>query len=54
MGVKLRLTLMKGRRSRVFEYRALRQIFGAKRDEVTGELSIMRSFTICTPHHILW
>ena len=32
------LTLRKERRSRVFEYRALRHIFGAKRDEVTGEL----------------
>jgi len=32
------LALRKERRSRVFEYRALRQIFGAKRDEVTAEL----------------
>jgi len=32
------LTLRKERRSRVFECRALRQIFGAKRDEVTRKL----------------
>jgi len=32
------LTLRKVRKTRVFKYRALRQIFGAKRDEVTGEL----------------
>jgi len=31
------LTLREERRLRVFEYRVLRRIFGAKRDEVTGE-----------------
>jgi len=31
------LTLREGRRLRVFEKRALRRIFGPKRDEVTGE-----------------
>jgi hypothetical protein len=31
------LTLRKERRLRVFENRALRRIFGPKRDEVTGE-----------------
>jgi len=32
------LTLREERRLRVFENRALRRIFGPKRDEVTGEL----------------
>jgi hypothetical protein len=31
------LTLREERRLRVFENRVLRRIFGAKRDEVTGE-----------------
>ena len=31
-------TLMEKRRLRVFENRVLREIFGPKRDEVTGEL----------------
>jgi hypothetical protein len=31
------LTLKEGHRMRVFENRVLRGIFGAKRDEVTGE-----------------
>ena len=41
---------------RVFENRALRRIFGPKRDEVTGKwrkLNI-RSLMICTPHPILF
>jgi len=33
----LSLTLRKERRLRVFENRVLRGVFGAKRDEVTGE-----------------
>jgi hypothetical protein len=33
------LTLREERRLRVFENRALRRIFGPKRDDVTGELS---------------
>jgi len=33
----LSLTLREERRLRVFENRALRRIFGPKRDEVTGE-----------------
>jgi hypothetical protein len=38
MGVKLGLlTLREEHRLRVFENRALRRIFGPKRDEVTGE-----------------
>jgi hypothetical protein len=47
--------LREERRLRVFENRALRKIFGPKRDEVTGEWRnfIMRSFMICTPHPIL-
>jgi hypothetical protein len=35
-------------RLRVFENRVLRGILGLKRDEVTGENCIMRSFVICT------
>jgi hypothetical protein len=38
MGAKLRLSQRKERWSRVFEYRALRHIFEATRDEVTGKL----------------
>jgi hypothetical protein len=49
MGVKLGLlTLREEYRPRVFENRVLRRIFGPKRDEVTGENCIMRSFVICT------
>jgi hypothetical protein len=33
----LALTLNEERRLRIFENRALRRIFGPKRDEVTGE-----------------
>ena len=49
------LTLREERRMRVFENRALRRIFGPKRDEVTGngEDYVTRSFMICTPHQIL-
>jgi len=41
---------------RVFENRALRKIFGSKRDEVTGGGGdcTMASFVICTPHKILF
>ena len=44
------LTLREERRLRVFENRALRRVFGPKRDEVTGngESYIMRSLGICT------
>jgi hypothetical protein len=35
--VRLSLTLMEERRLRVFENRVLRRIFGAMRNEVTGE-----------------
>jgi hypothetical protein len=40
----------------VFENRALRRIFGPKRDEVTGneENYIMRSLMICIPRQILF
>jgi hypothetical protein len=46
--------LREERRLRVFENRALRGIFGAKRDEVTGEWRKlhMRSFMICAAHPI--
>jgi hypothetical protein len=53
--VKLGLTLREKHRLRVLENRAVRRIFGPKRDEVTGsgEDCITRSFMICTLHHIL-
>jgi hypothetical protein len=43
------------RRQRVFESRALKRIFGSKRDEITGSVEnyIMRSLMICTPRPIL-
>jgi hypothetical protein len=42
-------------RLRVFENRVLREVFGAKRDEVTGsgENYIMRNFMVCFPHQLL-
>jgi hypothetical protein len=50
------LTLREEHRLRVFENRVLRRIFGPKRDEVTGEWSILsytiRSFIICTHPYI--
>jgi hypothetical protein len=41
---------------RVFENRVLRRLFGAKREEVTGEWRnyIMRSLLICTAHPTLF
>jgi hypothetical protein len=42
------LALREEHRLRVFENRVLRRIFGPKRDEVTGEKSITKSFVICT------
>jgi hypothetical protein len=44
------------RRLRVFENRALRSIFGPKRDEVKGsrENYRIRSLMICTPYPILF
>jgi hypothetical protein len=39
------LTLREEHRTRVFENRVLRRIFGPKRDEVTGK---WRNFVICT------
>ena len=49
------LTLREERRLRVFENRALRRVFGPKRDEVTGngENYIRRSLGIFTPYPIL-
>jgi hypothetical protein len=38
----------------VFENRVLRRIFGPKREAVTGEDCIMRSFITCTLHQILF
>jgi len=40
----------------VFENGVLRNIFGPKRYEVkgNGEYYIMRSFTICIPHQIIF
>jgi len=50
------LTLREERRLRVFENRALRKIFGPKRDEVTGngENYIMMSLVIGRLHPILF
>jgi hypothetical protein len=45
------LALREEHRLRVIENRALRRIFGSKRDEVTGECKkncTTRSFVICT------
>jgi hypothetical protein len=41
-------------RLRVLENRALKRIFGPKREEGTGEWrkDIMRNLMICTPHQI--
>ena len=49
------LTLREERRLRVFENRALRKVFGPKRDEVTGngENYIMKSLWIFTTYRIL-
>jgi hypothetical protein len=49
------LTLREERRLKVFENRALRRVFGPKRDEVTrnGENYIMRSLMIYFPYPIL-
>jgi len=50
MGVKLR----EERRLRVFENRVLREIFGPKRDEVTGEWRKLHNENLsdlyCSPH----
>jgi hypothetical protein len=32
----------------------LREIFGPKREKVTGENSILESFMACTPHQVLF
>jgi hypothetical protein len=37
----------------VFENRVLRRIFGLKRDGLTGENCIMKSFMICTLRQVL-
>jgi hypothetical protein len=42
------LTVREEHRLRVFEYKVLRRIFGLKRNEVTGENYIIRSFITCT------
>jgi hypothetical protein len=41
-------TLREERRLMVFENKVLRRIFRPKRDEVTGENCITKSFMICT------
>jgi hypothetical protein len=46
------LTLKQERRLRVFENRVLRRIFGPKQG--SGEIHIMRSLMICTPHPIFF
>jgi hypothetical protein len=47
-------TLREERRLRLLERRKRKEIFGLKRDEVTGEWRdrIERSFVLCTPYHI--
>jgi len=49
------VTMREQHRLRVFENRVLREVFGAKRDEVTGsgENYIMRNFMVCFPHQLL-
>jgi hypothetical protein len=49
------VTLRKKHRLRVFGDKALRRIFGPKREEVgeTGEDCKMRSFITCTLHQVL-
>ena len=49
------LTLREERRLRVFENRVLSEVFGPKRDEVTGnaENYVMRSLLICAPYPML-
>jgi hypothetical protein len=44
------------RRLKVYENRILGQIFGNKREEVTGgkEDYTRRSFKLCTPHQVLF
>jgi hypothetical protein len=50
------LKLREEHKLRVFQNRALREIFRPKRDEVTGsgENHIMRSLVTCAPHQILF
>ena len=49
------LTLREEHRLRVFENRVLRGIFGAKRNEVTGEWRKLHiRLMICTAHQILF
>jgi hypothetical protein len=47
--------LREKRRLRAFKNRALRRIFGPKREEVTGDWrkDIMRNLMICSPNQIL-
>jgi hypothetical protein len=55
MGVELGLvTLSEEHRLRVFENRALRKIFGPKRDEMAGgwRKCLTRNFMICTLHEV--
>jgi hypothetical protein len=58
MGMKLGLTLREERRLRVSYSRALRNIHGPTKNEVTVEWSvedyIMKSFVLCTPYQILF
>jgi len=52
------LTLREESRSRVFQNRVLRRIFGPKRDEVTGEWSTLYNEEIndlsSSPNTVLW
>jgi hypothetical protein len=53
MGETWSLTLREEHRLGVFQIKVLRRIFGLKRDEVTGENYIMKSFMMCTLHQVL-
>jgi hypothetical protein len=46
--------LREERRLRVFQNRALRRIFGPKRDEVTGEWRKLHNEKLNDPHQILF
>jgi len=45
-----------GRWLRAFENRLLKEIFGTKRDEITGDGEILHNeqFTLCTAHQLIF
>jgi hypothetical protein len=48
------LTLREEHRVRAFEIRVLREIFWAKRDDVTGDWRRLHNKELCTLHQILF